>query len=401
VSGQAARRLAWGLLALAVILVLPGPVLQAVLDWTDLVDLPFFLAFIGGQVCAAGAGAIVASRHPRHAVGWIFLAMGVGLGLAIASGAYADLGITTDHGPLPGDELAAWLASWLFIPVAFGLPIFLLLLFPDGRYLSARWRLAGWVLGVTVVVASAAAAFKPGTLEGQQEFENPLGAGGGLGEAIELLEVVTTVLALPAYALAIAGLVVRFRRSRGIERQQLKWFTYAAALVGFGFTSSILFPRGWTADLLFLVGLLALRGLPLAAGVAILRYRLYDIDVVINRTLVYGALTATLALAYLGSVLLLQLALSPLTEDSGLAVAGSTLAVAALFRPARRRIQELVDRRFYRRRYDATRTLERFGARLRDQIELDALSAELRVVVADTMQPAHVSLWLREAREQP
>jgi hypothetical protein len=397
VSDASLRRLAWALLALALLLVVPGPVLQVVLDYTGPADIPFAIGFVGGQVCAAGAGAVIASRYPRHAVGWIFLAMGVGLGLAIATGAYGDLGLETDYGPLPADEMGAWLASWLFIPVAFALPMLLLLLFPDGRFTSARWRLAGWVIGLTALVAAAATALAPGRLEGQVDILNPLGVGGGLGEVIELVEVVTTFLALPAFALAVAGLVARFRRSRGIERQQLKWFTYAATLVGVGFAGSLLTPGGWPADVLFLIGLLALCGLPIAAGVAILRHRLYDVDVVINRTLVYGVLTAALVGAYVGSVLLLQFALSPLTEESDLAIAGSTLAVAGLFRPLRARIQELVDRRFYRRRYDAARTLEGFGAHLRDEVELDALKAELRAVVADTMQPAHVSLWLREA----
>jgi hypothetical protein len=192
---------------------------------------------------------------------------------------------------------------------------------------------------------------------------------------------------------AAASLVIRFRRSRGEERQQLKWVTAAAAL----FVVIFVTPSDQIAgdDVGFatlLVGLLIIAG---AVAIAMLRYRLYDIDVVINRTLVYGALTATLAAAYLGGVLLLQLALRPLTESSNLAIAGSTLAVAALFRPARSRIQHAVDRRFYRRKYDAQRTLEAFSARLRDQVDLGALNSELSAVVTETLQPAHVSLWLR------
>jgi hypothetical protein len=390
-----APRLAWGLWALSVLLVVPGPVLQTALEWKDEAEIPFLLGFVAMQVGTASAGALIASRLPGNAVGWIFLAMGAGLSLAVTSGVYADLGIDTRHGPLPGDDAAAWLSSWLFLPVMFGLPLYLLMLFPDGRFPSRRWKLVGVGIGVVLLCACVALALKPGRIE--PGLANPAALEGSLGELMELLEMVTNVLALPAFAIAVFCLAQRLRRSHGVERQQLKWFTYAAGLAGAGLAGSILVPGGWPADALFLLGLLALAGLPVAAGIAILRYRLYDIDVVINRTLVYGALTATLAAAYLGTVLLLQLALSPLTEESDLAIAGSTLAVAALFRPARARIQALVDRRFYRRRYDAAQTLESFGTRLRDQVALDSLSGELRAVVGDTMQPAHVSLWLRGA----
>jgi hypothetical protein len=394
-SHAAARRRAFSLWMLAMVLVIPGPVLTTVVD-ASTADIPFLIAFVVVQLAAATTGALVASRLPGNPIGWIFLAMGAGLALAFAASSWSEVGLGTDSGPLPGDELAAWLGSWLFIPAVFGSLLFLLLLFPTGRLLSPRWVWPARVLFGLLTLALVGLAFKPGSVgpEGEQ-VPNPLAAPGALGDAMELLDLATNLLAPLGFGIALTAIVLRVRRSRGVERQQLKLFTFAAAIAAAGLAGSIV-TSGIAADAFFLVGMIGLASLPVAAGVAILRYRLYDIDVVINRALVYAALTATLALAYLGSVLLLQLALSPLTEDSGLAVAGSTLAVAALFRPARRRIQELVDRRFYRRRYDATRTLERFGARLRDEVALDSLSLELRTVVADTMQPAHVSLWLRE-----
>ena len=392
-------RLAWSLWVLALLL-LPGVILQISLNWAGPTDIPFTVGFVAVQLGAATAGVIISSRIPGNAVGWIFLAMGLLLELLFAVGAYAELGIDMGYGShLPGSGIAAWVGSWIFIPAAFGLPMFLLLLFPDGRFISRRWRLAGWVLGITVVFAAAAKAFVPGRI--QPGLENPLAPGGVAGEVFQVLDSVTDALALPAFALAVAGLAVRLWRSRGVESQQLKWFAYSAALVGAGLGTSILLPGGLAADLAFLLGLLALAGLPVAAGIAILRYRLYDIDVIVNRTLVYGSLTVSLVAVYIGTVVSLQYVFRMLTgEGSQLAIVASTLVIAALFNSLRRRIQAFIDHRFYRRKYDAAQTLEEFGARLRDETDLESLSDQLVAVTRETMQPTHVTLWLRETERK-
>ncbi len=385
-----APRLAWTLCGAALLLVLTGPaslMLSRDQAWK------YALSFGAAQITIAVVGAVVASRLPRNAIGWVLVGMGVGLGLSSTGTAYGALGVLTTHGPLPLDNLAIWFGEWTFVPVVFGGVLALLHLFPDGHFMSRRWRWLGLVSAAVVLSATAVDAFLPGPLEDVDGIDNPVGATGQLGAFITSIQGLVDFLALPVFACAAAALVVRFRRSTGIERQQLKWISAALILVGVSLGLTAGAPVFGEAT--FFIAFVALAAMPVATGVAMLRYRLYDIDVVINRALVYAALTATLAAVYLGSILLLQLALNRFTEGSSLAIAVSTLAVAALFRPARARIQEAVDRRFFRHKYDAGQTLERFAVHMRSQVELTGIGTDLLAVVTDTVQPAHASLWLR------
>jgi len=340
-------------------------------------------------------GALIAARQPRNAIGWVFLATGLGKGLDYALLGYATRALDEEPGSLPGGAFAGLIADLTWVPSLLGGTALLFLLFPDGRLLSPRWRPALWLAAAVTLAYMVGTMLKPGPLYYFPAVENPLGVE-EIGSITGRLADGSGFVAIPLILAAVASLVARFRRSRGQERQQLKWLAYAATLL------ALSAPVQPLLDDLELAGLaisdvvfgLLICLLPVAVGVAILRHRLYDVDVVINRTLVYGALTATLAGTYLGLVLLISLAIG----QSDVAIAGSTLAVAALVRPARVRIQALVDRRFYRRRYDAALTLEAFGGRLRDELDLEALGGDLRSVVRETVQPAHVSLWLRSAR---
>ena len=377
-------RLAWGLCAVSIAMLLAGWALTLTADdVTPAFDLVSALALVAFPL----VGALVASRRPENAIGWLFC----GAGLLFAAASLADGWATSTFADgRPGSVYAAWLGSWLFLPALFGTPQLLFLLFPGGRPLSRRWRWAVWLAAVAIASQAAGAAMLPGPLVDApvKGLQNPAAVAGA-----DVLEGLGWGLGLTSLMLATASLALRFRRARGEERLQLKWFAFAAVLFALScvIAAGIWFVEGNLPAGGQLLVLTAYSTIPVAAGIAILRHRLYDIDLVIRRTLVYGGLTATLGAAYLASVLLTGLAVG----RSGLAVAVSTLAVAALFGPARAHIQAIVDRRFYRRRYDAARTLEAFGGRLRDEIDLEALGADLRGVVRNTVQPTHVSLWLR------
>jgi hypothetical protein len=355
----------------------------------------------------ATLGLVIATQRPRHPVGWLLMGCGLTGSLQLVTGQYAVLA-----GPagLPGRLHAMWTASQFQITWV-GLVLLLLLLFPTGRLPSPRWRPVAWSVVAGICLSLVAQALKPRTLSDVPGDTNPF-ALPPLEPVLRPLDVLGGTLAIVGLIGALASLVVRLRRSRGLERQQLKWFVFVALL---GIVALyLLFPL-----LTLLTGLplgtapngvlalldpwvLAPLALPITVATAIVRHRLYDIDRVINRTLVYGLLTALLGSVYAAGVFVLGRLLDPADGQSELAVAASTLAVAALFQPARRRVQAAVDRRFNRARYDAARTVEAFSVRLRDQVDLDSLAAELLTVIDQTVQPTQVSLWLRPmSRKSP
>ena len=340
-------------------------------------------------------GALVASRLPTNPIGWICLTIGLVMMLGGATDEYSGYALANRAGSLPGGEYAAWLGNWSWIPAVGLMGSFTILLFPTGHLPSRRWRALAWLSGAVLVLASLSEAFSPGKLSEAPNVTNPLGIEYARG-TLELVNTVAFLLLPLCFVLSALSMVVRFRRSTGEERQQLKWFAAAAVLLGACFPVVFMVPWGVFEDLVTLL----FAGPPVAIGIAILRYRLYDIDIIINRALVYGSLTAMLVAIYVGSVVGLQAVFRALSgQESTLAVVASTLAIAALFNPLRRGVQGFVDRRFYRRKYDAAKTLQAFGSRLRDETNLDALSGDLVRVASRTVQPEHVSLWLRPDAE--
>jgi hypothetical protein len=358
------------------------------------------LSFMLPFMAFAAVGALVTSRRPENPIGWILCAVGLSNLLWAFASKYAIYALITREGSLPGAEVMAWLGMGWIATLGWGLmATFLPLLFPTGKLVSPRWRPVAWLTAIVLALAIVAQAITPGPMtEELPAITNPIGIE-SVDVIIPVVENVAMSLLMAAVLASVASLIVRFRRSRGDERQQLKWFAYSAALLTIsillGLMSNFMpvLEFGPYGSALQILGVCSI---PIAVAVAILRYRLYDIDILINRTLVYGSLTATLALTYLGSVIALQYGFRAISGGtSQLAVVASTLVIAALFAPLRRRVQAFVDRRFYRKKYDARRTLETFSATLRDETDLEALNGELVGVVRDTMQPAYASLWLR------
>jgi PAS domain S-box-containing protein len=370
----------------------------AILNGTDV----FSLLYLVAVALSALVGGVVATRRFANPVGWILLVGGAIFAFQEFSLEYAIYGLVTNPFSLPLVRTMGWLASWIYVPGLLLLLSFLPLYFPDGRLVSSRWR---WVAGLALVLAVVgpiSSAFLPSPTR-VWDIVYPLGIV-ALGPVSDLLDEVATVLYCGVIFASAASLAVRFHRSVGEEREQIKWLAYAASAL----TAWLLIdPLIWVDSPILdevvrptMDGLL-FAGIPVAVGVAVLKYRLYDIDLIINRTLVYGTLTGILALIYLGSVVLLQDFFHALTGQEGqsqLAIVLSTLAIAALFIPLRRRIQSFIDKRFYRSKYDAKKTLEAFSAKLRDETDIDALSDDLVEVVRETIQPTHVSLWLRSPR---
>ena len=347
-------------------------------------------------------GALVMVRRPGNPIGPLLLVAGASVFEWFSSSAYATYALVI-RPDLPGGVIVLWLAGWAPFSYAYALLNFVPLLYPDGLFLSRRWRIVGWLVGALWIAQSLGVAFgrpvlQSGTTVGTVA-PNPL----AVAELAPIDVILTQTLGVPLgfafLAISWAAVVIRFRRSRGIERLQIKWFLYAVGVVVLVFAT--LFPLAFLGhaisdDIFFFTFTFTFMLIPLSIGIAILRYRLYDIDLLINRTLVYGVTTGAIGLTFFVGVVVLQALLRPLTAGSELAVAVSTLVSFALFQPLRVRVQQAIDRRFYRSRYDAARTLDAFSVRLRDEVDLDALRGDLLEVVCETIQPTHASVWLRE-----
>jgi hypothetical protein len=409
VSHRTAAWIAWSAWAICVALFASDLLLGIFTRSLQARSDPIFELYVGVPLLAyPTVGAIVASRRPKNPVGWILCGMGLVFGADLFANAYAHYVLAAGSDSLPGELYMAWFSdAVLVLPGLFLGSALLVLLFPNGRLLSRGWRAVVWLAVGGSALTALMFATTPGRIS-PYRISNPFGIEGILRSILEVVGRLGAATLLVCCVLSVISVFVRLQSAQGEERQQIKWFAYAAALLLSTFFLGLPLAAvigaiggGWAGFIPIVIGILAI---PVSVGIAILRYRLYDIDVVINRTLVYGALTVMLAAVYIGSILLLErigslVYQAPfralIGQQSHLAIVAATLAMAALFNPLRRRTQSFIDRRFYRSKYDAAKTLEAFSAKLKDETDLDALSDDLVGVVRETMQPSHVSLWLR------
>ena len=399
-GGRLTRAAGWILLAVCVASIVLSGVLYDLNprkpgDEPTLVGMIWLASFAGFPV----VGAIIVAKLPRNPIGWILGGIGAAIGLMSLVNEYATYALVVRDGDIPGGHIAAWLSMWAATVPAV-LVILLLINFPRGAPRNTRWHaVSRGVMGAGVALALMY-AFRPGPLDGTRQIHNPLGVR-AVGGFVDLAIPMTANLLALLFLAAVLDKVVMFRKATGDERQQIKWFAVPALLFPALFAGSIFWEEAFgrnrwgELDPVVIAFFLGFNGMAAGIGVAVFKYRLYDVGVVVNRTLVYGGLSAALALTYAGAVFGLQAVLPNAAADSNVAVAASTLAVAALFRPLRSRIQTFIDHRFYRRKFDIEQTIEQFGRDLRDEVDLADLSRHLTKVVGDTMQPAHVSLWLR------
>src|SRR5919106_1067563 len=394
------ERIVWGAWILTMAIVVAA-IWLAILNetkeqpWLEQVLIP------AQSVAYTTVGLLISRRHPENAMGWLFLMVGFFAGAYALSFESTTYALVTSFDSIDFGQWVAWVQAWLYVPALGVSFLFVPLLFPTGRPPSERWRPVLWLASAAIVAVTLSDALSPGPID-QFPVTNPVALSPG---AHSILELSVPLLFGPATLLCVSALIVRWRRARGDERQQLKWLALAAAFLPVSAISWALVDlfslSGEILDLYEAVlATLAFLGLPIATGIAILRYRLYEIDRIISQTLAYGLLSAILAGAYLLAVLALQ-SILPIDDDSPLIVAASTLAVVAAFGPLRTRIRMLVDRRFNRSRYDAEQTIAEFGVRLRSEVEIESLSGDLAGVINRTMQPAHVSVWLRPTGKRP
>jgi hypothetical protein len=364
---------------------------------------PDYLIPMGMMTVVASVGLLIISRQSHNSIGWILICTALGTSLYLFSYQFARYGLLKEPGSVPLGLFFAWVSSWIWVLYAIPVVTYLPLLFPTGRLPSYRWKGVAWLTGGYLVFVALSEALRPRPLAGFESFRNPFGLESA-SNSFKFIELFASSLLVALALASVSSLVIRFARSRGDERAQLKWFFYVAALfiayVIYGIISFISFLPDPPEGLGTYVFPLFLAMFAVAIAIAIFKYRLYDIDVIIRKTLVYAALTLLLALIYFGGVTLVGNLFSSISgQQSTIAVVISTLTIAALFNPLRKRVQEFIDRRFYRKRYDIEKIIEAFSTSLRDQVEIEQLTSRLTEVIEEALQPVQLSIWLRPIKK--